>query len=217
MRSTLPHRAVLARIRERLGFLGSRGRKAQRNEGALRSLVATLQGHARGRLRAGIEGSDAMYAAIGTRVRMERATLASLGIHLVAALAIPAFAWTASSAAPIETVSFMHVIRVEIAPPRAPQPPPRAVAPHRNPTLTVNFTSHVRLVTARPHRRASPEPAIASNAPAAPAVAEVERGGLRKLRYLHLARRDALPGRSRRRERRRSQARRISSVWSRAA
>ncbi len=118
-----------------------------------------------------------MYAAIGTRVRMERAMLASLGIHIVAALAIPALAWTASSAAPVETVSFMHVIRVEITPPRAVKPPPRAVAPHRSPTRTVNFASHVRLVTARPHRRASPEPAIASNAPAAPAVAAVEKAG----------------------------------------
>ena len=118
-----------------------------------------------------------MYAAVDTRVRMERATLASLGIHIIVALAIPALAWTASTAAPVETVSFMHVVRVEITPPRAPRPPPRAVAPHRNPTRTVNFASHVRLVTARPHRRASPEPAMASNAPAAPAVAAVQKAG----------------------------------------
>ena len=101
---------------------GAEAGKLDETKRALRSLLATLQGHARGRLRAGIEGSDDMYAAIGTRVRMERATLASLGIHLIVALAIPALAWTASTAAPVETVSFMHVVRVEIAPPRAPPP-----------------------------------------------------------------------------------------------
>ncbi len=118
-----------------------------------------------------------MSAAVAARGRMGRATLASLAIHLVAALAIPALAWTASSAAPVETVSFIHVVRVQITPPRAPHPPPRALAPHQNSRPTVNFASHVHLVSARPHRRASPEPAIASNAPAAPAVAAVQRAG----------------------------------------
>lgn len=118
-----------------------------------------------------------MSAAVGARQRMGRATLASLAIHVLAALAIPALAWTASTAAPVETVSFIHVVRVEITPPRAPKPPPRAVAPHHDARLTVNFARHVRLVTARPHRRASPEPAIESNAPAAPAIAAVQRAG----------------------------------------
>ena len=45
---------------------------------------------------------------------MERATLASVGIHVLVALAIPALAWTASTSAPVETVSFTHVIHVEI-------------------------------------------------------------------------------------------------------
>jgi hypothetical protein len=118
-----------------------------------------------------------MTAAVGARARMGRATLASLGLHLIAALAIPALAWTASAAAPVETVSFIHVLRVQITPPRASKPPPRAIAPHHNSTPTVDFENRVRLVTVRPHRRASPEPAIATNAPAAPAVGMVQRAG----------------------------------------
>ncbi|MBV8374533.1 MAG: hypothetical protein JO302_03405, partial [Candidatus Eremiobacteraeota bacterium] len=104
-------------------------------------------------------------------------TLASVGIHAVAALAIPALAWTASSSVPVETVSFTHVLHVDVVPPRDPKPPPRAVAPHHDPTPKVSFASHVRMVAALPRRHASPEPAIATNAPAAPAVGADERAG----------------------------------------
>jgi hypothetical protein len=116
-----------------------------------------------------------MYAAAGARARMERATLASLGIHLLVALAIPALAWTASTAAPVETISFAHVLHVEIR--RLSQPPPRAAAPHHDTKQSVNFAHHVRLVTRTLQRNASPAPAFASNAPAAPAVATLQRAG----------------------------------------
>ncbi len=118
-----------------------------------------------------------MTAAVDGRVRMERATLASVGIHILVALAIPALAWTASTSAPVETVSFTHVIHVEITRPRVPQPPPRAVARHRDAKRAVNFVTHVRLVAAAPNRHAPPEPANASNAPAAPAVGSLQRPG----------------------------------------
>ena len=108
---------------------------------------------------------------------MGRATLASVAIHVAAVLAIPALAWTASTAVPIETVSFAHVVRVEIVPPRASHPPPRAVAPRLDPHQHINLASHLRLIAALPHRHASPEPAIATNAPAAPAVASLQRAG----------------------------------------
>jgi hypothetical protein len=118
-----------------------------------------------------------MAAVVGARERMGRATLASLAIHVLAALAIPALAWTASTATPVETVSFSRILRVEVRPPRVPHPPPRAVAPHHSAKPVVNFASHVRLVSDRPHRRASPEPPVATNAPAAPSVAAMQRAG----------------------------------------
>lgn len=119
-----------------------------------------------------------MTAAVDGRVRMERATLASVGIHILAALAIPALAWTASTSPPVETVSFTHIIHVEITRPRVPQPPPRAVAQHRDTKRAVNVVTHIRLVAAAPHRHAPPEPTIASNAPAAPAVGSLQRPGV---------------------------------------
>ncbi len=118
-----------------------------------------------------------MTATAGTNARMGRATLASVGIHVLVALAIPALAWTESSAPRVETVSFTHIVRVEIKPPKAVQPPPRAVAPRRSTKAIVNFAHHARIVAATPHRHAPPAPAIASNAPVAPDVAAVPRTG----------------------------------------
>jgi hypothetical protein len=108
---------------------------------------------------------------------MGRATLASMAIHVLAALTIPALAWTASTSPPVETVSFTRVLHVEIVPPRAPKPPPRAVAPHHDLTPKISYASHVHMVAAMPRRHASPEPAVATNAPAAPAVALAQRAG----------------------------------------
>ncbi|HZV77564.1 MAG TPA: hypothetical protein VFF63_07405 [Candidatus Babeliales bacterium] len=118
-----------------------------------------------------------MASAFAGNQRMGRATLASLGIHCAVALAIPALAWTASTSIPVETVSFSRILHVEIVPPRAPHPPPRAIAPHHSPKTAINFTGNVRTVSLRPHRRATPEPVVASNAPAAPAVGAVQRAG----------------------------------------
>lgn len=117
-----------------------------------------------------------MAAAAGARERMGQATLASVAIHVLVALAIPALAWTASTATPVETISFARILHVEITRPRAPHPPPKAIAPHHARTPTVNFASRARLVTSRPHRRASPEPVVATNAAGAPAVGAVQQG-----------------------------------------
>jgi hypothetical protein len=118
-----------------------------------------------------------MAAVAGARERMGQATLASIAVHVLVALAIPALAWTASTATPVETISFAHILHVEVARPRAPHPPPRAVAPHRTVTPKVNFASEVHLVSAKPLRHASPEPVVATNAPGAPAVGAVQRAG----------------------------------------
>ena len=118
-----------------------------------------------------------MTGTLGARMRMERATLASVAIHLLVALAIPALAWTASSAPPVETISFTRVLHITITPPRAPHPPPRALAPHRAVKSEVNFASRIHIVRAMPHRRNASESVVATNAPAAPAVGAELRAG----------------------------------------
>ena len=112
-----------------------------------------------------------------TQERMRGATVASVAIHAAIALAIPALAWTASTATPVETISFKHILHIEVMPPRAPAPPPRAVAPHVDVKPAINFANRVHVVTAVPHRHASPMPVVASNAPAAPAAGAVQRAG----------------------------------------
>src|ERR1700733_7101199 len=119
-----------------------------------------------------------MAAVAGAKVRMGRATLASVSLHVLVALMIPALAWTASTATPVETVSFSHILHIQIVPPqRAPHPAPRAVAPIQKPKTDITFTDHIRMVTAAAHRDASPAPRVATNAPAAPAVGAVARAG----------------------------------------
>ncbi|MGA9018870.1 MAG: hypothetical protein WB438_08065 [Candidatus Cybelea sp.] len=116
-----------------------------------------------------------MTAAIGARIRMERATLGSLAIHMLVAISIPALAWTASGA-PVETVSFTHILRVQIVRPRAALPRPRAAAPHYNISPSMNFAHRVVLVKLAQQRPATRAP-IATNAPAAPAMAAVAEAG----------------------------------------
>ncbi len=113
---------------------------------------------------------------MGPRIRMERAAFASIAIHLAAAISIPALAWTASDSLPIETVSFSHILRVAIVRPRTPSPRPRAVAPHREASPSLNFANRVALVPLPRHQQSS-KIAIATNEPAAPTVAAVQRAG----------------------------------------
>ena len=118
-----------------------------------------------------------MAAAMGAQARMGRATLGSVGIHLLAALAIPALAWTASTDPPVETVSFTRILHVEITPPQKAAPPPRAVAPQHAIKTAVTFVRHVPTSrdVLRPH--ASTEPPVATNAPGAPSVSTVAEAG----------------------------------------
>jgi pyruvate/2-oxoglutarate dehydrogenase complex dihydrolipoamide acyltransferase (E2) component len=119
--------------------------------------------------------NNEMTAAIGARIRMERATLGSLAIHMLAAISIPALAWTASGA-PVETVSFTHILRIQIVRPKAELPRPRALAPHYSLSPSMNFAHRVVLVKVTQRRQATRAP-IATNAPAAPAVAAVAEAG----------------------------------------
>lgn len=117
-----------------------------------------------------------MGAIAGTRERMGGATLASVSLHVLVALAIPALAWTASTATPVETVSFTRVLHVEVTHPKPAQPPPRAIAPRHAVTPTLHYAYHLHVVAAI-HRHASPAPAVATDAPGAPAVGKVARVG----------------------------------------
>lgn len=107
---------------------------------------------------------------------MERATLGSIAVHVFAALSIPALAWTASDAPPVETVSFTHVLRIQLATPRPTLPRPRALAPHYNVSPSMSFAHRVRPVKVAARRQTTKAP-IATNAPAAPALAAVAQAG----------------------------------------
>src|SRR5579871_2477866 len=109
--------------------------------------------------------------------RMGGATVASVAIHVAVALAIPALAWTTSTATPVETISFTHILHIQIMPPRAPARPPRAVAPHVHVKPAINFANHVHVVAVVPRRHASPTTLVASGEPAAPAAGPVQRAG----------------------------------------
>jgi hypothetical protein len=117
-----------------------------------------------------------MGAIAGARERMGGATLTSVALHVLAALAIPALAWTASTATPVETVSFTRILHIEVTPPKAAHPPPRAVAPRHQAKPTLHFAYHLRVVAAL-HRHATPAPPVATDAPGAPAVGNVARVG----------------------------------------
>jgi pyruvate/2-oxoglutarate dehydrogenase complex dihydrolipoamide acyltransferase (E2) component len=106
---------------------------------------------------------------------MERATLGSIAVHMLAAISIPALAWTASGA-PVETVSFTHILRIQIVRPRAALPRPRAAAPHYNAAPSMNFAHRVVIVKLTQRRQATRAP-IATNAPAAPAISAVAEAG----------------------------------------
>lgn len=112
----------------------------------------------------------------GTRERMGGATVASVSLHVLAALAIPALAWTASTATPVETVSFTRILHIEVTRPKPPQPPPRAIAPRHEAKPTLHYAYHLHVVAAV-YRHASPAPRVATDAPGAPAVGKVARVG----------------------------------------
>ncbi|HEX4012670.1 MAG TPA: hypothetical protein VHX17_02135 [Candidatus Cybelea sp.] len=110
------------------------------------------------------------------RGRMERATLGSVVIHCLVALAIPALAFTVADTPAVETVSFTHILHVQIVRPQRPMPRPRAAAPHFKATPTIDPTHKVTLVKLQLRGRSAKAPP-ATNAPAAPTVAAVAHAG----------------------------------------
>jgi pyruvate/2-oxoglutarate dehydrogenase complex dihydrolipoamide acyltransferase (E2) component len=109
-------------------------------------------------------------------VRMQRATLGSVAIHVVAALMIPALAWSLADTAQVETVSFTHIMRIRILRPPAPMPHPRAVAPQHAAVPTLHFAHKITVVKIV-HRSPFGKTVVATNSPAAPNVAAVAQAG----------------------------------------
>ena len=109
--------------------------------------------------------------------RTFNSSLASIGLHLVVALSIPALAWTPTSTPLVETISFMHVTHIEVLPKRPPHPPPQARAAHFRETPVVNRSTRVELAHTTQRRKASPPPAIARPESGAPVIAADVRAG----------------------------------------
>jgi len=103
--------------------------------------------------------------------------LASLLLHVLAALLIPALAWAPSSLPPIETISFVHVARIEIQPRRQPVPRPQAVAPRYRRAPVISLATHVVLPHAALHRTVVPRRAVVRRESGAPVVAANLRAG----------------------------------------
>lgn len=114
--------------------------------------------------------------ATAANVRMQRATAGSVAIHVVAALMIPALAWSFADTAQVETVSFTHITHIRIVAPRAPLPHPRAAAPRHAAVPTLHFARHVTLVKIA-RRSPAGKTVVATNAPAAPVVAAAAQAG----------------------------------------
>jgi len=109
--------------------------------------------------------------------RLGRATLGSVGFHVLVALCIPALAWTASNAPAVETVSFTRIQHIVIDPPQH-RPQPKPAAPHFSlaPKVTL-VAEHVDLSKTTPNRSASPPPANPSDRSSAPEIAQYSIAG----------------------------------------
>ncbi|HEY1653759.1 MAG TPA: hypothetical protein VGF86_01445 [Candidatus Tumulicola sp.] len=107
---------------------------------------------------------------------MGRALLVSLAVHALALALIPALAWTPTSGATVETITFTRIAHIEIEPRRPPRPQPRAVAPHRSAAIVIAEASRVELERPSSHRVASPPPA-ANRVSSAPVTASAPRSG----------------------------------------
>ena len=118
-----------------------------------------------------------MLTAAASQGPMGRALLASTGLHALAAVLIPALAFTMTSSMPVETITFTRVAHIEIERPQPPRPQPRAVAPNRSPFKAISEATRMELARTTPHRVSSPPPATAYRASTAPVVAAVPRAG----------------------------------------
>ncbi len=108
--------------------------------------------------------------------RIAGSSVASLAVHALAALLIPALAWMPSAAPPVETVSFLHITRIVIQPKPKTVPQPRAQAPHRSTAVVRSLSTQLELAHVVSHRKASPPPLINRDVSAAPLVGQSQVG-----------------------------------------
>ncbi|HZZ00115.1 MAG TPA: hypothetical protein VFE36_11120 [Candidatus Baltobacteraceae bacterium] len=111
-----------------------------------------------------------------TESRIMGSSVASLALHVCAALLIPALAWMPSSAPPVETISFAHVTRIVILPKPKAVPEPRAQAPHQAKVVARSVATQLELAHVQSHKKASPPPLIAREVSAAPTVGQSQVG-----------------------------------------
>ena len=117
-----------------------------------------------------------MLTAAASQGPMRRALLASFGVHVLAALLIPALAFTMTSGTPVETITFTRVAHIEIQRREPPRPQPRAAAPVRSAERVISEATRVEL-SHTAHRISSPPPATAYRQSTAPVVASAPRAG----------------------------------------
>lgn len=108
--------------------------------------------------------------------RITGSSVASVALHALAALLIPALAWMPSTAPPVETVSFVHVTRIVIEPKPKTVPQPRAQAPHRSAVVVRSLSTQVELAHVISHKKASPPPLINRDVSVAPVVGQSQVG-----------------------------------------
>jgi hypothetical protein len=117
-----------------------------------------------------------MVAAAASRALLGRALLASLAVHVLVALFIPALAWMPSRSS-VETITFERIARIEIQPHEQPRPQPRALAPHRSSKPVIAVARRVELAHTSAHQAASPPPAATNKILSAPVVATSQQAG----------------------------------------
>jgi hypothetical protein len=104
-------------------------------------------------------------------------SVGSVAIHALAALLIPALAWTPSTLPPVETISFVRVSHIELQPKREPQPPPRAQAPRFRAAPLITRAHHQEISHVTPRRVTSPPPSTVADVSGAPDTAPAARPG----------------------------------------
>ncbi|MEO6835348.1 MAG: hypothetical protein ABI231_05505 [Candidatus Tumulicola sp.] len=115
-------------------------------------------------------------AEAASRGPMGRALLASLGLHALAVVLIPALAWTPTSGATVETITFTRIAHIEVEH-RPPRPQFRALAPHRRSATVISLASRIELAHSAPHRISSPPPAATYRESTAPVMAAAPHTG----------------------------------------
>jgi hypothetical protein len=118
-----------------------------------------------------------MTIAAESRRFLTAAVLVSLLVHGLVALGIPGMAWTESTAAPFETISFVHIAHIEVAQHRAAHRAPRALAPEKSVAPAVHFVTHHELAKTTGRRPAVMPHAVTANRSTAPTVAADSQAG----------------------------------------